>query len=102
MALRQGAGVFKLDIIRVLDDAGDDLTDRARNVLHELNADLLRLEMQIKDVSIEIKNIADADETARRLMTIPGIGPFGATAILAAVGIPSGFGKRVMSLPGSV
>lgn len=93
VALRQGAGVFKLDILRVLDDDGNDITDRARIVLRELHADLLQLETRISKVSTEIKNIADADETARRLMTIPGIGPLGVTAILAAIGNPARFHK---------
>lgn len=44
-------------------------------------------------MSAEIKNIADSDETARRLMTIPGVGPLGATAILAFIGDPARFKK---------
>ena len=91
VALRPGAGVFKIYIVRALDDAENDLTDRARLVLRELHADLLQLETRIRAVTTEIKDIADADETARRLMTIPGIGALGATAILAAVGDPSRF-----------
>lgn len=91
VALRPGAGVFKIDIVRALDDAENDLTDRARLVLRELHADLLQLETRIRAVTTEIKDIADADETARRLMTIPGIGALGATAILAAVGDQSRF-----------
>ncbi|TNH40945.1 IS110 family transposase [Paracoccus haeundaensis] len=93
VALRQGAGVFKLDIVRTIDDPENDLTERARVVLRELQADLLRLEERILSVSTEIKNIADRDETARRLMTIPGVGPLGATAILASIGDPSRFKK---------
>lgn len=91
--LRPGAGVFKIDILRVLDDGDNDLTDRARRVLRELHADLIELDRRVKEVSADIKNIAETDETARRLMTIPGIGALGATAILAAVGDPRRFGK---------
>lgn len=93
VAIRQGAGVFKIDLERVLTDAENDLTDRARLVLAELRDDLIRLEERIRSVSTEIKNIADADETARRLMSIPGVGPLGATAILAAIGDPRRFKK---------
>ncbi|WP_281932497.1 IS110 family transposase [Roseibium album] len=93
VALRQGAGIFKLDIARALEDTENDLTERARIVLQELQADLLRLEERIRSVSTEIKNIADMDETARRLMTTPGVGPLGATAILASIGDPSRFKK---------
>lgn len=93
VAMRPGAGAFKLDIARVLEDEDNDLTDRARIVLHTLHAELLDIEERVQTVSKEIKAIADADETARRLMTIPGIGPLGATAVLAAVGDPRRFKK---------
>lgn len=93
VAIRQGAGVFKIDLPRVLEDENNDLTDRARLVLKQLFDDLLRLEARIKGISDETKSIADADERARRLMTIPGVGPLGATAILAAVGDAKRFNK---------
>lgn len=44
---------------------------------------LYRLDAQIADLDREIERRAKADEAARRLMTIPGIGPIAATAILA-------------------
>lgn len=93
VALRTGAGAFKLDIARALDDTANDLTDRAREVLRDLCDELRILEERIARVSKEIKTIADAEEMARRLMTTPGIGPLGATAILAAVGDPRRFRK---------
>lgn len=98
VALRTGAGVFKLDIVRVLDDTANDLTDHARLVLRQLHDELLAIEERIGRISTDIKNIADADDAARRLMTIPGIGPLGATAILAAVGDPRRF-KRARDIP---
>ena len=41
----------------------------------------------------EIKSIAARDDTVRRLMTVPGIGELGATAIVAAVGDGKQFRK---------
>lgn len=93
VALRPGAGIFKVDLLRVIDQPDNDLTERARTVLRELHADLLQLENRIKEISTEIKTIADTDETARRLMTVPGIGPLGATAVLAAIGDPGRFNR---------
>lgn len=89
--IRQGAGVFKVDILRILDDDSNDLTSLSREILRDLYDDFVRLEQRIATVSKEIKVIADADERARRLMTIPGIGPLGATAIIAAIGDTSRF-----------
>lgn len=37
-------------------------------------------------VSKQVEAIADRVDAARRLMSIPGIGPLGATALLAAIG----------------
>ena len=66
---------------------------QARYRPRELQEDLLRLEERVLSVSAEIENIADRDETARRLMTNPGVGPLGATAILASIGNPKRFKK---------
>ena len=43
------------------------------------------LEAQIAALDAEINQRSKADPTARRLMTIPGVGPIGATAITALV-----------------
>ncbi|WP_244412445.1 transposase [Sinorhizobium sp. CCBAU 05631] len=55
-------------------------------MLGDLYADLLRLEERIRQATKEIEAIADREDVARRLMTIPGIGALGATALLAAIG----------------
>lgn len=94
MPIRQRAGVFKIDILRVLGDDAIDLTSFAREILRDLHDDFVRLEQRITSVSKDIKLIADADERARRLMTIPGIDALGATAIIAAIGEMSGFKRE--------
>ncbi len=93
IAIRQGAGVFKLDLPKVLADEANDLTSTMRRLLTELFADLKQLEGRIAEVTREIEAIAAGDEKARRLMTIPGIGPLGATALLAAAGNGQQFKK---------
>jgi transposase len=86
VALRQGAGVFKLDLPKVIADQANDLTSTMRRLLIELAGDLGRLEERIKQISSEIDALAVRDDRARRLMTIPGFGALGATALLAAIG----------------
>ncbi len=44
------------------------------------------LEARIGEVTSEIEAAAAADDTARRLMSIPGIGPLAATGLIAAAG----------------
>lgn len=55
----------------------------ARTVLAVLAEELRRLEGCIDELDDEILRRTKADEVARRLMTIPGIGPITATALLA-------------------
>ena len=86
IALRQGAGLFKLDLPQVLEDKSNDLSSAMRKLLADLFADLRQLEQRIGDVTREIEAIASREDVARRLMTIPGIGALGATALLAAIG----------------
>lgn len=86
IALRQGAGVFKLDLPGVIADATNDLTSMMRRLLADLFEDLRHHEDRIRSVSDEIEALAARDDVARRLMTIPGIGPLGATALLASIG----------------
>jgi transposase len=53
-----------------------------------LREELQQLEERIEEASREIEDLAAGDDTARRLMRIPGIGPLGATAFLAAAEMP--------------
>jgi transposase len=93
IAIRQGAGLFKLDLPRVLATESNDLSPTMRRLVNELFEDLMRLEKRIAEVTHEIEALAAKDEKARRLMTIPGIGPLGATALLAAAGDSRQFKK---------
>ena len=93
IALRQGAGLFKLDLPQVLEDQSNDLTSAMRKLLADLFADLRQLEQRISDITREIEAIASREDVARRLMTIPGIGALGATALLAAIGSGRQFQK---------
>jgi transposase len=86
IAMRQGAGVFKLDIARILADQSNDLTSTMRAILTELWEEFAILDSRQLAVTRQVEAIASRLDAARRLMTIPGIGPLSATAIIAAVG----------------
>ena len=81
--------MFIPDISRPMDDLENGQPKQAGIVLLELYVDLLRLEVCIRNVAGKIKDIANRDETARRLMTILVVGLLSPTAILAFLGIPS-------------
>ncbi len=86
VAMRQGVGVFRVDLPRALADDNNDLTPMMRQMLTEILEDIAHVDRRIVSVTRQIEALADREDRARRLMTIPGIGPLAATALLAAVG----------------
>ncbi len=100
IAMHQGAGRFKADLPRVLADEANDLTPAMRRLLTRLSEDVRALEARIAEVTAEIEDIAAADDTTRRLMTIPGIGPLAATGLLAAAGRQHSSARRGTWQPG--
>ncbi len=93
IAMHQGARQVQSDLPRVLADEANDLTPAMRRLLTRLSEDVRALEARIAEVTAEIEDIAAADDTTRRLMTIPGIGPLAATGLLAAAGKATQFRK---------
>lgn len=65
----------------------------ARPVLKLLIEMVAELDRRIGELDREIARRAREDETARRLMTIPGIGPITATALMALAPPPESFRK---------
>jgi transposase len=86
IAIRPGTGAFKLDIARIITDETNDLTPAIRGLLRELWGELKIVDVRLAVASRQVEGLAAKHDTARRLMTIPGIGPIGATALIAAVG----------------
>lgn len=93
IAIRQGTGAFKLDFARIVADEGNDLTPAMRGLLNQLWEELRVVEVRLAAVSRQVEILAAGHEAARRLMTIPGIGPITATALIAAVGDARQFRK---------
>jgi transposase len=78
-------------LIALVEDAGSALPQTGRIILQVLIKTLEALGKQIDELDAEITRRAKDDPVARRLMTIPGIGPIAATAITALVPAPEGF-----------
>jgi transposase len=68
-----------------------DLPAEAANVVETLAGQLLQLHAQLRKLDLRLAALQRSDERARRLATIPGIGPIGATALAASVTDPSQF-----------
>src|SRR3982750_2111009 len=78
-------------LVALVEDPKSAVPESARGILQVLIRTLNALEEQLKELDGEIARRAKADPVARRLMTIPGIGPIAATAITALVPAPEGF-----------
>lgn len=52
---------------------------------------MLQLHAQLRKLDLRLAALQRSDDRARRLATIPGIGPIGATALAASVGDPAQF-----------
>lgn len=88
-------GPQRLD--RALDEmlAGDDLdiTGRMRTLVTEMRNEWRELGQRIEALNAEFKDHVREHEAARRLIAIPGIGVLNATALTAAIGDGSAFGR---------
>jgi transposase len=79
---RKGPG-HSAKLIGLVRDPTTDLPLAARSVLMVIAESLEAIEGKIADLDREIAARAKSDELARRLMTIPGVGPVTATAMVA-------------------
>ncbi len=68
-----------------------DLPAEAAHVIAMLSQQTLQLHAQLRTLDLRLAALQRSDDTARRLATIPGIGPVGATALAASVTDPSQF-----------
>jgi len=91
LTLAQGLPTFCRDMPQLLENPDSTFTPRMLRVLQSLWEEFLLLNDRVNAVSEEIKAIARHDETARRLMSVPGIGELTASAIVSAVGCPQNF-----------
>ena len=78
-------------LVQLVMDPDSHLPEDARPGLSVLVRILELLQSQISTLDIEIKRRAQANPVAKRLMTIPGIGPVVATALVALAPAPETF-----------
>jgi transposase len=78
-------------LVGLVEDPQSSVPESARIILQLLVDTFTALEAQIAALDTEINRRSKADPTARRLMTIPGVGPIVSTAITALVPAAEGF-----------
>ena len=88
----QNAYALKRLVADGLDDNGEIIVpDCVRRALAPLVHQIDVVDEEIAAIDEELKALVKSDETARRLMTIPGVGPVTAQAIVATVRDTSAF-----------
>jgi transposase len=77
---------LRRELPRVLDDAENELTVRARQLITSLRDELYSLQERIEPHEQAIEQASMNSDACRRLRDIPGVGPISATAIVATMG----------------
>jgi transposase len=82
----QGRASVMRRLPEILEDAENGLSAYFRAQLGELAEELRHLDERVSGYDAQIRALAQRIPAAQRLMTIPGVGAQGATALVAAVG----------------
>ena len=82
----QGRAKLTASLALLLDDEADGLSPRIRALVLDMRERWGALDKRIKEFDVEFAELARGDALAKRLLTIPGIGPLNASALVAAIG----------------
>lgn len=91
VALAQGDAAISQKVPRVLEDATQPLPDMLRELLDEMLGEWRHLGERINVLTGRLETAANDDKTAKRLMSIRGVGPIIATAMIAKQTEPERF-----------
>ncbi len=88
LGIVRGQGIGKAtELMRLVEDASDDtLPAKIRQQLQHLIELIRDLQRRLAEIDRELGELAREHPAARRLATIPGVGPITATALVVAIG----------------
>jgi transposase len=84
--IAQGISRVRKQLPVIVEDGDNALTPLAREVMRELYDQLVMLDERIRRADHLLKRVFAENESCQKLAKIEGIGPVGATALVAAVG----------------
>src|SRR5215471_16451609 len=93
IVVRQGLRFLRQQLPDILAKRADVLSPRMVRIVAELAGDWRRLDERIETVTDEIEALAKSDDSCRRVMTVPGIGPIISSAMVAAIGNGAAFAR---------
>lgn len=91
--VKEGRASLRRELPDILEDGENGVSPRMRQLIATLYHHWQSLEALIAEQTHEIEVIAKRSDDCRRLVTVPGIGPLSATALVAAVGNGAMFSK---------
>lgn len=91
IVIPKGISNIKTKLEYILGDDGNKLTSLARECFQNLLTEFCDSEEKLKFYNDKLTAIHNAHPISQKLITIPGVGPITATAIIAAVGDPNVF-----------
>lgn len=91
--VRQGLRFLRNLLPDILAKRTDVLSPRMVRIVSDLVGDWRQLDERIETVTDEIETLAKSDDSCRRVMTVPGIGPLISSAMVAAIGNGTAFAK---------
>src|ERR1700758_3574916 len=91
--VRQGLRFLRQLLPDILAKRADVLSPRMVRIVAELAGDWRPLDERIETVTDEIEALAKSDDSCRRVMTVPGIGPIISSAMVAAIGNGAAFAR---------
>jgi transposase len=86
IVMPKGVAQFRQAMVEKLVSAKDKLTALSQEIFWKLVKEFAALEDQIAFYQEKLETLATMHPECQRLLTIPGIGPITATALVAAVG----------------
>ncbi len=93
ITLQKGRSHVNTALPGILEDADSKLSGALRVLLAQLKLELDQTTMRIDEADAVLNQTARENEACQRLVTIPGIGPVTATALIAAIGNGAAFRK---------
>jgi transposase len=91
IVMPKGVSQFRQAVVDRLESEQDKLTALSQEMFRKLAEEFIALEEQLAYYQDKLDTLAKTHPECQRLMTIAGIGPLGATALIAAVSDASAF-----------
>jgi transposase len=91
IVMPKGVAKFRQAVVEKLESEQDKLTPLSQEMFGKLVEEFVALEKQLAYYQEKLEALATTHPECQRLMTIPGIGPLSATALVAAVSDASAF-----------